>query len=57
MTGQMAGSTIPKNVRQYPAPSMDAASSWDLSTADRAASSSRNMKGVHCQISAIRMAG
>ena len=56
-TGQIAGRTILRKVRQKPAPSISAASSCDLSTLDSAASSSRNMNGVHCQISAIRMAG
>ena len=57
MTGQMAGSTIRANLRQKPAPSISAASSWLWSTLVSAASKSRNMNGVHCQISAIRMAG
>ena len=57
ITGQIAGSTILKKVRQQPAPSIAAASSCDLSTLDSAASRIRNMNGVHCQTSQMMIAG
>ena len=57
MTGQIAGSTILKKMRQKRAPSSSAASSRERSTCDRAASRIRNMNGVHCQISQMKMAG
>ena len=57
MTGAIAGSTMREKVRHQLAPSMAAASSCERSTLPSAASSSRNMNGVHCQISAAMMAG
>ncbi len=57
MTGQIAGSTILRKMRGKRAPSSSAASSCERSTWDSAASRIRNMNGVHCQISQMRIAG
>ena len=57
MTGQIAGSTIRVKMRQGEAPSISAASIWLWSTFESAARRIRNMKGVHCQISARKIAG
>ena len=57
MTGQIAGRTMRRNTVSGEAPSISAASVRLLSTLESAASSSRNMNGVHCQISAMKMAG
>ena len=57
ITGQIAGSTMRRNIRQEPAPSMAAASSCEASTLASAASNNRNMKGVHCHTSAAMIAG
>ena len=57
ITGRSSGSVTCRNVCQAFAPSTVAASNGSAGSDCSPARSSRNMNGVHCQISAAMMAG